>query len=1022
MPLISQDDLLNIMDPRDGNLNPESSRAYTPTPEHSLGETMGAAFRTENVVGSIWNSYDEDKAATNPDYDPIARLDKIGRPDLYDAVAFADSDEEVDAVELRVDKEQEDRQIIDESGWTGVASMLVAGTVDPFILIPGTMQIKMGMKAMQIGRGLASGAAYGAGAAMGQEAVLEATQLTRDPNGLLVSGIAGAVLGGILGGSVGALTRSARRGQDIAVANLMTDANPMINIDIPTGSAGAARTDIKLSIAQAGEQLKNDEGINALNDTLTKVVSSPIRALRSPVVNGLTSVYGNMRKATNMFFEHNFILNKNLEGEKTMASVEGLGKIDEAAAILLNDKISKLYIKSVGLEGKVGAEFRAAVGGMTEGRMSYQKFSEEVAYAMRRGDAHDIPEVAEASKLLRTDMDAAVVKMQKAGILPEDLEVTTARSYLTRRYNVKAINAPGGRARLASILTKHFAHNLGEHTTSPNVMEKVDKTIRNITGVGDQAMELDNVATNVIVTGGKFNKKRVLDIADSELEGFLVNDGISLGQGYLHQANAILRFQEVLEREGFENMSQMRKAVTDESEALGEIANRKLAALKGITAPTKENLKDIKSLTKEINNLTKELGIAIKELNNSARVVLGQFGKGTNSIGDNALKTVRKFQTLRLLGGMALAAIPDAAMTFFKHGPMAVMRDGILPMLKNFKASKLSKDELSDFNVGLELMQNEILRAMTDGDFTVLAGKSRLNSIGDHAVQNFGKITLNSYWTKAGKRLGGQLSVSRTFRALKTVDAGGKISAKESTRLASLGIGPEDYAKIWSQFGKHGEEVDGSFIANFGAWDTETREMFGAAVTKDVDSTILTPGRGDIPFFASQNELSKTVFQFKSFTSAATNKILLSGLQRKDANALSGMAMLVALGGMSWMLKGAVGGRDVAGDAMDDDELFTTFVSEGLSRSGVLGLMGDALFALNPYSTNSRYRGLNTSSYLGGPSWNLVQDMYKAASPLLPSEGGHKGLTSADYKKMSRMLPYQNLFWTRAIWQQVNNK
>jgi hypothetical protein len=1021
MPLISQDDLLNIMDPRDGNLNPEASRAYTPTPEHSIGETMGAAFRQENIIGSMWNSYNADTEATNPDYDPIARLDEIGRPDLYEMAAYSDSNEEVDAMAARVDKEREDRQIIDESGWTGVVSSLVAGTVDPFILIPGTMQIKMGMKAMQVGRGIASGAALGVAGAMGQEAVLQATQLTRDPNGLIISGIAGAVLGGILGGSVGALTRSARAGQDLAVANIMSDAETMVKIDMPTGSAGAARTDIKLSIAQQGEQLKNAEGANGLNETLMKLISSPLRILRSPVVLGLTSRFGRVRQATNMFFEHNFILNKNLEGEKTMPSVEGLMKQDEAASILRNDKISKLYVKSVGLEGATMSDFRAAVGGMTEGRMSYQKFSEEVAFAMRRGDAHDIPEVAEAAKLLRTDMDAAVVKMQKAGILPEDLDVTTAVSYLTRRYDKSRINA--NRPLLESILTKHFAHNLGEHITSPNVVDQVDKTINNMLGIGDQAMELDNVVGNMLsASGGKFDKSRVLDIADSEIEFFLVNDGIALGQGYLHQANSILRFQEVLEREGFDNMAQMRKGLRDEFVAQQDIEHRKLSLLEGYINPTKEHLKEIKALKKKINKIGKDYDLDLETMDKSARVVLGQFGKGTNTIADNALKTVRKFQTLRLLGGMGISAMPDSAMPFFKHGPMAVMRDGILPMLKNFNASKLSKDELADFNVGLELMQNEILRAMTDGDFSVLAGKSRLDSIGDHAVQNFGKLTLNSYITKAGKRLGGQLSVSRTFRALKTVDAGGKISAKESTRLASLGIGPEDYAKIWSQFKKHGEETDGSFISNFGAWDTETREMFGAAVTKDVDSTILTPGRSDIPFIAQETGVGKTVFQFKSFTSTATNKILLSGLQRRDANALSGMVMLVALGGMAWMAKGAIAGKDVAGDALDDDELFGTFISEGLSRSGVLGLMGDALFALNPYSSNSRYRGLNASSYLGGPSWNLVQDMYKAASPLLPSEGGYKGLTSADYKKMSRMLPYQNLFWTRAIWNQVNNK
>ena len=1015
MPRITQDELINSIDPRDDNLNQEITREPPHQPEdHTLSTVFGAAFRQENIIGSFFGGGFTDTEASDPNYDPFDRLTQLGREDLFEQGVFSDSEDELQDMIKRVDKERSDRQILAESGWTGTVASMTAGVADPTLLIPGAAVVRAGTKMVQVARGVATGAALGTAAATSQEAMLQATQVDRDKSRLVTAAVAGAIVGGALGGAVGAMTKSAKGGQELAVKlsidesnpNMFLDAEGTVTADAGISSVGAMRADPTLSMAELSKVLKEEEGIQGLNQTLTKTLSSPIRALRSPVVNGLTSTFGTMKKATNMFFEHNFILNKNIKGEKTGASVEGLGKQDEASAVLRNDKINKLYIKSVGLEGNLGAEARAAVGGLTKGKMSYQQFSEEVAYAMRRDDVHAIPEVAEASKLLRKDMDDVVVRLQKMEILPEDLTVKTARSYLTRRYNVGAINAPGGREELAGILARNFAKKADVHVSSPDVVDSVEKTVNNILGIGDQAIELDNVASDMLSTGGRFKKERVLDIDDSEIEKFLVNDGIALSQAYLHQANSIIRFQEVLQREGFDNLTQMRKALRDESNAI--------AKNKGVFDPTTAKITNKK--------LAKELKIADEEMVKSARVVLGQFGRGTNSLRDNALKTLRKYQTLRLLGGMALSALPDAAMPFFKHGPLAVARDGILPMLRNFKKSKISKDELADFNVGLELMQNEILRAMTDGDFAVLAGKSRLQSIGDHAVQNFGKLTLNSYWTKAGKRLGGQMSVSRTFRALKTLNKGGNISDKESTRLASLGIGPEDYAKIWGEFEKHGQEEAGSFISNFGQWNKDIREMFGAAVSKDVDSTILTPGRGDIPFLAQQSEATKTIFQFKSFTSTATNKILLSGLQRRDANALSGMAMMVMLGGMSWMLKGAVSGKDVAGDAIDDDTLLSTFLSEGISRSGVAGLMGDMSFALNPYSSNSRYRGLNTSSYLGGPSWNLVQDIYKAAEPLIPSSNkkDKNGMTSADWKKVSRMLPYQNLFWMRSAWNNVN--
>lgn len=757
--------------------------------------------------------------------------------------------------------------------------------------------------------------------------------------------------------------------------------------------------------AHESEILKEEEGIYKLNDNLTKMLSSPFgRALRSPIVNGLTSRFGTVKQWTNMVYEHPFISTKNAFGKKTGTSIDAFNIQDRSKSIILNALINKLFIKSAGLEGKALGNIRASLGGVKGVNMKYKDFSKGIAMAMRREDVHKVPEIETAAKLFRAYIDEAVIKMQKLDILPKDLDVKTAASYLTKSYNLNAINAPGGVEELSGIIAKRFAK---ESIDSTSVLQEVEKTMNNIRKIGDQALEMDNIATNMIRTGGSFKLERSLMIPDIEMEKFLNNDAISIVQRYLQQANSAIRFQEVLEREGFRNLSDVRKALRDEFNAV-----------------SKHKGEFDKSTNITDKKLEKELKQGINDINQSARLILGQFGRGTNSVADNAFKTLRKYQMLRMLGGMTVSSLNDAAMYTFKHGPMSTVRDGLLPMLRNYSASTLSKDELKDFGVGLELMMNEILRAMTDGDFTTLAGKSKLGTIGDYAVQNFGKLTLNSYWTKGGKRMAGQMSVSRTFRALKKLDKGESISNKESTRLAHLGIGKEDYAKVWGEFKKHGEEVDGSFVSNFGAWDRDTKEMFGGTVSKDVNSTILTPTAGDIPLIFQSNQFMKTMFQFKSYTASATNKILISGMQRRDSNVLAGTILLASFGAMSWVIKGAIAGKNVIGDAMDDDTLFETALSEGISRGGLTSLWMQGIWALNPVTATTRQSAINATNFIGGPSSSLIQDAYNAAGPIFDQgrnyipglEGRGREMTASDWSKVTRMLIYQNLLITNAAW------
>lgn len=67
-------------------------------------------------------------------------------------------------------------------------------------------------------------------------------------------------------------------------------------------------------------------------------------------------------------------------------------------------------------------------------------------------------------------------------------------------------------------------------------------------------------------------------------------------------------------------------------------------------------------------------------------------------------------------------------------------------------------------------------------------------------------------------------------------------------------------ARIRSEFEKHGEVINGWHIGNFEKWDDQhVAGVFQSAVLKDVNNTVITPGIGDTPLWAS-TPLGKTIF------------------------------------------------------------------------------------------------------------------------------------------------------------------
>jgi hypothetical protein len=213
-------------------------------------------------------------------------------------------------------------------------------------------------------------------------------------------------------------------------------------------------------------------------------------------------------------------------------------------------------------------------------------------------------------------------------------------------------------------------------------------------------------------------------------------------------------------------------------------------------------------------------------------------------------------------------------------------------------------------------------------------------------------------------------------------------------------------------------EPGGLRWANTEAWtDREAVDAFRAAIVKETDATVITPGQ-EKPLWMS-TEWGSVVGQFRSFTMSAMSRVTAAGLQRRDAATLQGLIMMTSLGMLSYYLK--VRDEDIAWDNP------AVWVKEGVDRSGALGWIFEAnniiekttgygVGDLTGTGGSSRFAGRGTLSAILGPSVGIPEDLAAFFTRL-----GHGELSGSDVHRIRKMLPLQNVFWLRYLIDQAEN-
>ncbi len=981
----------------------------------SIVETAEAYFRQENIIGSFVNRQPGlpngvDDRSFNP-FDSVT-LEEKRNPKFMSYAAYADNEDEINAVRAQFAQETADRQTIQDAGMLGAAVGLPIMIADLTMIpiggaVAGTYKVGNGI----LKSGMVTGSVAATESAV-TEAALHKTQITREFGESAINISASMLLGGALGSSFASLAnrQTAKQIDEVVYATevepkFAEGGNTVLSPELTEKSAGAQEVlgDVQISGKTA------------------RILSKAFAW--DPLTQGLLSKSQSMRKAVVQMFENPY----KTDGGTTNA-VETLAAQKRG---FLADALESHY--------KIYRDYKSNGGTLRE-----LEFNKAVSRALRNGDVSDIPEAAASSKAFRTKLyDPIKNEAVEVGLLPEDVGVSTAISYLNRRWDKDAINtnlpqfvskvsdwlrgedvkiraqADAARAFEGPRTAKQTKEI--ERAIARDEAKKADPRYDPETGIADQDYYediADRISQRISInqslpydwkigdgsTGYKVSgaqgvsgvfKERVFNIPDNLVEEFLENDIETLAGSYARQTAIDIEMVRKFE-------------TTDLDEFNRQIANDYTALMKA--AKTDD---EARKLAKQSQKDQDRLQAMYERI------------RGVYQIGDpdnpwlRAGRVARNLNYMRFMGGVVAASIPDVARIFMAEGFGRTFSKGLLPLVSNLKAFKMSSKEARAYGIGTELLLQGRSKIIADIDDYTRGGTKFERGV-QSMTDKFGRVNLMDYWTTSVKQLHAVTMQNSIIDDL--------LKGVIDPRLKRLGVSDIDAKLMAEQLKKHGDKSEGIWLSNARNWDDpELERKWGAMLSKESNRVIVTPGQ-EKPLFMS-SELGKTIFQFRSFMFSSTQRMTIATLQGQDRNAIGGILMLTSLGMLSYAFKQWDAGRELSDDP-------AAWLVEGIDRSGALGAVMEINNTVEKLSSNgiglrpvlgieaaaSRFVSRSMSENIMGPTFGSLLDttLRVANAGLTPGDW-----TESDTRAMRRLLPYQNLSFIRRgldrIEEQVGN-
>ena len=426
----------------------------------------------------------------------------------------------------------------------------------------------------------------------------------------------------------------------------------------------------------------------------------------------------------------------------------------------------------------------------------------------------------------------------------------------------------------------------------------------------------------------------------------------------------------------------------------------------------------------EQRRIDAEKKILVRDLAATRDRIRGTYGWELAKTQPNAARianVARNYNLITDLGTSVFNRMTDSINAVYRHGFMNVMGDGYMPFFKSMLGmgegfATSARQSMKDLGVGIDSALGHLSHQWGDVIDNNMPGSKFERALAWTADKSM-MVNLHGPWTDGMKTVAGTVAAADFLRTAERI-ATGTHSQQDIQRMAQAGIDPNMATRIWETYKDGGgqEFGKGTHVANTADWkDAHARDVFAAAIARDADMAVLTPG-AEKPLWMSSPVVS-LLGQYKSFIAAAHEKVLISNLQQMDARTLQGLAASLGMGMISYRAYTLWSGAPTSDRPQD-------WIKEGISRSAIMGWFSelnsmqakftggktDVFQVIGADHPLSRRQSNGALSELLGPTYSKLEGIAGGVNDV-----SHGTWTAMDTHKLRQAIFLQNLFAVRRL-------
>lgn len=372
-----------------------------------------------------------------------------------------------------------------------------------------------------------------------------------------------------------------------------------------------------------------------------------------------------------------------------------------------------------------------------------------------------------------------------------------------------------------------------------------------------------------------------------------------------------------------------------------------------------------------------------------------------------AFEDIKAVNNLSLMGGTVPSSIADPFL-IANHFSMGELIRGIRAAITDWPAFKAEMQRIgSEVGQANDLTMSVRSNKSADMSSTYIPN-NRVSATLHWLSQRMGNVSLLGPWTDFWKTIDVMLAQNRILTNSEKYVRGEDIGDVERAFMRDHFLDESAMVQI-AQMQPYVKKVGSLRVAESGNWSSdEARRLFTAAMNKNADFNVITPGL-DKPLWM-RTPLGSVIGQFKSFSFVSMSRTIAANVQRGEAQAYLGMALLVQGGALSYLISSVLKGEDPF------EEPPEKWAAEAIDRSGLVGYMGEinamadkfgiGINTLAGFKPNSRYASRGPIDQILGPTFGRFANLVNVGQALGSSE---IDLTGKDIGNLRSLIFFQNV-------------